>query len=77
MSGTGEAQQALADVMSEAWLAFARTGNPNHDGLPEWPAYDTENRATMVFDDTPLVMNDPRGRERAIIDAALESAGEE
>jgi len=71
MSGTGEAQQALADVMSEAWLAFARTGNPNHKGLPQWPAYDEENRATMVFDNQSKVVNDPRGRERAIIDAAM------
>ncbi len=71
MSGTGERQQALADVMSEAWLAFARSGDPNHAGLPEWPAYDIQNRATMVFDDVSKVVNDPRGRERAIIDAAM------
>jgi para-nitrobenzyl esterase len=71
MSGVGERQQALADVMSDAWLAFARTGNPSHPGLPEWPAYDQENRATMVFDDQSRVINDPRGRERALIDAAL------
>ena len=75
MSGTGERQQALADVMSEAWLAFARSGDPNHEGLPEWPAYDTENRATMVFDDESMVVNDPRGRERAIIDAATSTPG--
>ena len=74
MSGTGERQQALADVMSEAWLAFARNGDPNHDGLPEWPVYDTESRATMVFDDESVVVNDPRGRERAIIDGALAGA---
>ena len=61
MSGVGEEQQALADVMSEAWLAFARTGNPNHPGLPEWPQYDSKNRATMVFDNKPQVINDPRG----------------
>ncbi len=77
MSGVGERQQALADVMSEAWLAFARTGNPNHSGLPEWPAYDPATRATMVFDDQSRVINDPRGRERAIIDAALRSAAVE
>lgn len=70
MSGSGESQQALADMMSEAWLAFARNGDPNHDGLPEWPVYETETRATMVFSDTPQVVNDPRGRERAIIDGA-------
>lgn len=75
MSGVGEEQQALADVMSEAWLAFARAGDPNHDGLPEWPVYETENRATMVFDTTPRVVSDPRGRERAILDAALGETG--
>ncbi len=71
MSGLGEEQQALADVMSEAWLAFARSGDPNHDGLPDWPQYETTNRATMIFDSEPRVVNDPRGRERAILDAAL------
>lgn len=76
MSGTGETQQALADVMSEAWLAFARGGDPNHDGLPEWPVYDAELRQTMIFDDQPRVVNDPRKRERAILDAALSGRGE-
>ena len=71
MSGVGEQQQALADVMSEAWLAFARSGDPNHDGLPDWPEYDTVNRATMVFDNESRVVDNPRGRERAILDAAM------
>ncbi len=42
--------KAVEDAMSEAWIAFARTGNPNHAGLPTWPTYDAQNRATMVFD---------------------------
>ena len=40
----------LAAEMSEAWLAFARDGDPSHDGIGDWPAYDTETRSTMVFD---------------------------
>ena len=40
----------LADRMSEAWVAFARDGDPNHAGLPEWPAYSLDERATMLFD---------------------------
>lgn len=49
MTGGGKSAYALADKMSEAWLNFARTGNPNTDALPEWPAYDPQNGATMLF----------------------------
>lgn len=70
MAGVGEKQQALADVMSEAWLAFARNGNPNHSGLPEWAPYDADRRATMVFDDEPKLVDDPRGRQMDLLDGA-------
>ena len=64
--GTGDAPAALERQMSDAWLAFARTGNPNAPGLPEWPRYDAERRATMVFDTTSRVVDDP---DRAIREA--------
>ena len=51
MTGTGADRQPLADKMSAAWVAFARTGNPYHAGLPSWLAYDNTRRATMVFND--------------------------
>jgi para-nitrobenzyl esterase len=51
--------QVLADQMSEAWLAFARAGNPNTPALPDWPAYDVARRATMVFDLASKVVEDP------------------
>lgn len=54
----------LAARMSEAWLAFARNGDPNHAELPTWPAYDTETRATMLFDNDCTVVHDPDGEER-------------
>ena len=50
---------ALAAKTSSAWIAFARGGNPNHGGLPHWPAYSTTDRATMIFDNTCKVENDP------------------
>ena len=62
--GTGDEQLALADLMSRAWIAFARTGDPNVKGLPAWPHFDLGKRSTMVFDRQTKVVDDPRGRER-------------
>jgi para-nitrobenzyl esterase len=62
---------ALAAQVSEAWLAFARTGDPNHAGLPAWPAYDTDRRATMIFDVACHVADDPDGEERRAWDGRL------
>jgi len=50
MTGGGEEAKILADKMSQAWINFARNGNPNHAGLPNWPAYTAANTATMHFD---------------------------
>jgi para-nitrobenzyl esterase len=47
--------------MGEAWASFARTGKPGHRGLPEWPAYNAEKRATMIFDNVCRVKDDPEG----------------
>ncbi|MCR6504236.1 carboxylesterase/lipase family protein [Bacteroides muris (ex Fokt et al. 2023)] len=49
MTGGGAEAQALAEKMSSAWLNFARTGNPNAEGLPQWDAYTEEGGATMFF----------------------------
>ena len=60
-------RKELAARMSEAWLAFARTGDPNHDGLPNWPAYALERRATMRFDRGECrVVDDPAALERQV-----------
>lgn len=57
--GRTEEPQILAEQMSEAWLAFARTGNPSIPALPDWPAYDAETRATLMFDVESRVESDP------------------
>ncbi|HEY2707994.1 MAG TPA: carboxylesterase family protein [Caulobacteraceae bacterium] len=61
--------QAMADQMSEAWLAFARTGNPATPALPDWPAYDAEHRATMVFNLESRVVEDPYPGVRKAVQA--------
>jgi len=50
MTGGTKEAYALAAKVSDAWTNFARTGNPNHKGLPLWPGFDSTNRATMHFD---------------------------
>jgi para-nitrobenzyl esterase len=56
----------LASSMQAAWIAFARTGNPNTSDLPPWPSYDTGQRATMLFHQQCEIINDPQGSERAV-----------
>jgi len=49
MTGKDKSTYELADKMSSAWLNFAKTGNPNASGLPEWKPFDTQKGATMIF----------------------------
>jgi para-nitrobenzyl esterase len=62
---------ALADKVSDAWIAFARTGDPNVPKLPRWPAFDPKTRPTMVFDNESKVENDPIREERLAMFAAM------
>jgi para-nitrobenzyl esterase len=57
----------LSRQMGGAWASFARTGNPNHSGMPHWPAYTADTRATMYFDAPCEVRNDPEGKGLKII----------
>jgi len=59
--------QVVADQMSAAWLAFARTGSPNATGLASWPRYDPRARSTMIFNVVSRAVNDPYAEERQII----------
>lgn len=59
-----DATAAMVDQMSATWIAYARTGDPNHAGLPDWAPYDLESRPTMVFDLPPHAENDPWAGER-------------
>jgi para-nitrobenzyl esterase len=65
-TGDGRDAQQMADAMSDALLAFARSGDPNHAGLPAWKPYSLQHRETMLFDDTSRLENDPRGGERRL-----------
>jgi para-nitrobenzyl esterase len=57
---------ALSKAVQGAWIAFARTGNPSHAGLPSWPTYEPKNRMTLVFDQSCVIQSDPQATERAV-----------
>jgi para-nitrobenzyl esterase len=67
LTGTGEDAFDLANRVSDAWIAFARTGNPNIPGLPAWPAYNKQDRGTMVIDNESKVVNDPMRDKRLLL----------
>jgi len=69
--GTGPEVEALSANMMEAWVAFARSGSPSHEGIGNWPAYDGEKRSTMIFDSPPEVIDDPLRDEREALGALL------
>jgi para-nitrobenzyl esterase len=60
----GPGAEAMADVISNAFVAFARKGEPDHPGMPHWAPYEIPRRQTMVFDARSRMVDDPRGDER-------------
>jgi para-nitrobenzyl esterase len=70
MTGGGPEAQKLADQVSDAWINFARKGNPNHSGLPNWPAFTAEKCPTMIFDTPCIVKDNPDTEERRAIPSA-------
>jgi len=68
--GTAEAREFAAKV-SDAWINFVRKGDPNHSGLPKWPAYSAEAGPVMILDNTCQVKNDPDRELRKVVSDAL------
>ena len=71
LTGGGPEAMALADKISNAWIAFARTGDPNTPKLPRWPAFNPTDRPTMVFNNCQPVENDPLRQQRLTMFSAM------
>ena len=69
MTGTGNDRFVLAAAMSEAWVSFARTGDPSHPGMPKWGPFNPSKWPTMVFGSRVEMVDDPHGEERRAIEA--------
>jgi para-nitrobenzyl esterase len=74
LTGGGEEAMALADKVSETWLAFARNGNPNNPKIPRWPKFEAIDRPTMVFNNRIQLEYDPIREQRLAMFDALFTA---
>lgn len=74
LTGGGPEAIALADRVSDTWIAFARTGDPNTSKLPRWTPFNATDRPTMVIDNESRLVNDPIREQRLVMFKALEYA---
>ncbi len=69
-TGTGPDAKSVANQMSEAFIAFARTGDPNCAAIPAWGKYTLPRRSTLVIDVASKMVDDPRKEERELFAVA-------
>jgi para-nitrobenzyl esterase len=74
ITGGGADAMALADKVSDSWIAFARTGDPNQPKLPHWPAFNATERPTLVINNQSKVVSDPIREQRLAMFHALDLA---
>lgn len=65
--GPGPEPKQMADQIAGAWVAFARTGRPDHPGIPHWPAFNAATRPVMEFNLKSRVVNDPLSEVRQVL----------
>ena len=68
--GTGEEVERLSRRVMASYLAFARSGNPANEEVPDWPEYDVDARRTMLFAQTPEVAAAPMDAVRQLWSSA-------
>lgn len=69
-TGTGSEAHKVAATISDTFIAFARTGDPNNSAIPRWGRYTLPERTTMIFDVESRIENDPRADERRLFQTA-------
>jgi para-nitrobenzyl esterase len=76
LSGPTAENLRLADQLAAAWVSLAASGNPNNPRTPDWPAYDSQRRITLVFGEPSNAVSDPRRPFREYWDQRASSARE-
>jgi para-nitrobenzyl esterase len=70
-AGSGPAAEGLSGRVMDAWLAFARDGDPGQASLPAWPRHDERTRPTLLLDATPSLAHAPDHGELRLWDGLL------
>src|ERR1700675_265208 len=73
MTGGGADARALAEIVRDAGIHFARSGNPNHPKMPHWTAFSAGQVPTMIFDNHTQLINNPDGGEQRSIQRSAET----
>lgn len=68
----GDADRRLTRLMQARWLAFARAGNPDVAGLPDWPRFDPSRPTVMRLSAEPALVDVPRREHLEFIDRSRE-----
>ncbi|HUZ95081.1 MAG TPA: carboxylesterase/lipase family protein [Edaphobacter sp.] len=71
MTGGGADAQKVADQVSDTFIAFARTGDPNNRAIPKWSRYELTHRSTMIWNTVSRIEDDPRREERKLAEQTL------
>lgn len=66
-----EELETFSNLIMDTWISFAKNGDPNHPGLPKWPKYELNNRATMILTPDPEIVNAPMDEERIAWESIL------
>ncbi|MDM8161529.1 carboxylesterase family protein [Labilibaculum sp. K2S] len=71
-SQTSESDSEISEAMGTYWVNFAKYGNPNGEGVPEWPAFGNENKQIMYLGSTPHLGSVPSEEALKVLDAYFE-----
>ena len=65
--------RAYAKQLSAIWINFAKTGNPNGAGLPEWPAFEADRDVLLEFgQDGPVIRHDFEAKRMQYMEALFD-----
>jgi para-nitrobenzyl esterase len=67
MTGGGPDARKLGQAMADTWVQFARSGDPNHSGIPKWDAYSDEPGVNLIFDNRVHIVQHPDREELQLI----------